>query len=578
MAGDEAPAASPQPEQPEQPEQPGRAEHRVRPGRAEPAEHREHDRYAGPWAPLRRPLFRDRWIASLISNTGGWMQDTAATWLMAALTTSPLLIALMQTAASLPVLLLGLPAGALADIVDRRRLLIFWQGWMFAAALLLSLLCFAGVIGPWALVLLTLLLNVGAAMNNPAWQAIVPELVERPELSSAIALNSAGFNLARAVGPALGGLAVAAFPDPGRGGGVVFAINAFTFLFVIVVLYRWKRTAIHTSDLPAERMLGSIRAGVRYVSHTRAIQGVLVRAFLVTSCVSAMWALLAVVARQDLASGPLGYGLLNASIGAGAVLGAAVLPRLRARLTPDRMVLAASLAFTATLLVMAFVQHAALVVAALLLAGAAWTSTTSSFNIAVQESVPPWVQARALGTYQMVFQGGMALGSVLWGAVAERAGTPAALALAAGILVLGIPVSRWFPIPAQGGRSPIRPAGLTRAAPVVVIELEPEEGPVLIAISYRIDPAEAPAFIRALDELRAVRLRNGAMRWGLFRDPLDPARYDETFLVESWAEYLRQRERMTAGDLEVRDRAHAFQRGEQPPPISRMIYTPTQQT
>src|SRR5579863_1893457 len=265
----------------------------------------------GPWAPLRRPSFRDRWVASLASNIGGWMQDTAATWLMTSLTTSPLLIALMQTAASLPVLLFGLLAGATADILDRRRLLLFWQSWMLAAAAILSLLSFLGIIGPWMLLSLTLLLNIGAAMNNPAWQAIVPELVSRAELPQAISLNSAGYNLARAVGPALGGITVAFFASAMKGGGTVFAVNAASFVFVIFVLYAWKRKPLHTSDLPAERMMGSMRAGLRYVSHAPDIQRVLVRAFLMTSCVAAMWALLAVVARQDMRAGALGYGLLN---------------------------------------------------------------------------------------------------------------------------------------------------------------------------------------------------------------------------------------------------------------------------
>lgn len=505
------------------------------------------------------------------------MQDTAATWLMTALTTSPLLIALMQTAASLPVLLLGLPAGALADILDRRRLLLFWQSWMLVAAVVLSLLAYSGGIGPWTLVALTLALNVGAAMNNPAWQAIVPELVPRAELSHAISLNSAAFNLARAVGPAAGGMMMAAFVSSRKGGGSVFFVNAVSFLFVIVVLYRWKRTPLHTSDLPAERFRGSVRAGLRYVGHAHAIRGVLIRALLVTSCVSAMWALLAVVAQSDLRHGALGYGLLNACIGIGAVVGALALPRVRARFSPDRIVRDASLAFAAVLLVLAFVHHTAAVVVALLVAGFAWISTTSTFNIAVQETVPAWVQARALGTYQMVFQGGLALGSAAWGWVAEKVSTPWALTVAALGLLLGLPLARRFRIVSGESLdlSPAMASGLTRSAPVVIVEPQPEEGPVLVSIEYRIDPPAAAEFRAVMHGLKTIRLRDGAMRWGLFADPVDPARYVETFLVESWAEYLRQRERMTMSDLTARDRAYAFQRGEVPPPISRMIYTPT---
>jgi MFS family permease len=516
----------------------------------------------------------------LLSNTGSWMQDTAATWLMTSLTTSPLLIALMQTAASLPVLFLGLPAGAIADILDRRRLLIFWQVWMLVAAAILSAMTLAGWIGPWTLLWLTLLLSVGGAMNNPAWQAIVPELVPRSELAEAISLNSAAYNLARAVGPALGGLTMALFATERSGASGVFLINAVSFAFVIVMLYRWKRQPIYTSELPAERMLGSMRAGIRYVRHARDIQSVLIRAFLMTSCVSAMWALLAVVAQRDLAHGALGYGLLNASIGTGAVLGAIFLPRVRRRIDDDRVVAASSGVFIVTLLVMAYVPETWLLVLMLLAAGFAWTSTTSSFNIAVQVSVPAWVKARALGTYQMTFQAGMAIGSAAWGWLAEHTTTPIALSVAAIGLLAGLPLSWKYRLMAGATEDldSAKAKGLIRAAPVVLMELEPEDGPLLISVEYRIDPDEVEEFVKAIHDLKTIRLRDGAMRWGLFADASNPARFVETFLVESWAEYLRSRERLTVSDLQVRDRVQAFQQGESPPAVSRMVYIPTSPT
>jgi MFS family permease len=530
------------------------------------------------WSPLSHPLFRNRWFASVLSNIGTWMQDTAATWLMTIMTGSPFLIALMQTAASLPVLVFGLPAGATADILDRRRLLMFWQTWMLVAAILLSVFTLGGGIGPALLLGLTLLLNVGAAMNNPAWQAIVPELVPRSELAGAISLNSAGYNLARAVGPALGGLVVAGFASVVTGAGVVFFINALSFAFVIAVLYAWHRRPIHTSALPAERMLGSIRAGLRYVRHSAPIRGILVRTFLLTSSVSAMWALLAVVAQRDLARGALGYGLLNASIGTGAVIGAFALTRVRAAMSAHAVITASTVTFACTLLVMAFSHHLWLVVPALLAAGVAWTSTTSTFNIAVQISAPSWVQARLLGTYQMTFQAGMAIGSAFWGAVAERASTPVALTAAAIALLVGLPVSRRYRILAGAPgdlTSAAQAKALNRSAPTVVIELDPDEGPVMVSIDYQIDVAEADAFVGAIHDLRAIRLRDGAVRWGLFHDSAVEAHYVETFLVESWAEYLRQRERMTMTDRDVRDRVYRYQRGPIPPPVSRMIYVPT---
>lgn len=530
------------------------------------------------WSPLRHSLFRNRWVASIISNVGTWMQDTAATWLMTVLTGSPFLIALMQTAASLPVLLLGLPAGAMADILDRRRVLIFWQSWMLAAALVLSVVTLAGGMGPWLLLSLTLLLNVGAAMNNPAWQAIVPELVPRSELAGAISLNSAGYNLARAVGPALGGLVVAAFASVTMGAGVTFFLNALSFAFVIGMLFAWKRRPAHVSALPAERMLGSIRAGARYVRHSVPIRRILVRTFLVTSGVSAMWALLAVVAQQDLERGALGYGLLNASLGTGAVLGAMSLARIRRKLSSDAIITWSTIVFAATLVVMAFVHHVWLVVIALLAGGFAWTSTTSTFNIAVQVSAPPWVQARLLGTYQMTFQAGMAIGSACWGWIAEHTSTPLALSIAAAGLLVALPFSRRHEILAGAPRdltSAAEAKALGRSAPTVVIELDPDTGPVMISVSYEIDPGDEDGFLSAIHHLRAIRLRDGAMRWGLFRDSADERHFVETFLVESWTEYLRQRERLTMSDREVRDRVYAFQRGPIPPPVSRMIYTPT---
>jgi MFS family permease len=530
------------------------------------------------WEPLRRPVFRDRLIASVISNTGSWMQDTAGTWLMTALTTSPLLISLMQTAATLPVLLFGLPAGAMADIFDRRRLLLFWAAWMLLAAALLSGLTLTGWIGPCLLLILTALLNVGAAMNGPTWQAIVPELVPREQLPVAIALNSAGFNLARAMGPALGGLTVAAFTSVWFGSGLVFSINALSFVAVLVVIYRWHRTPFYTSALPAERLIGSMRAGMRYARFEPSVQGILIRAFLQTFCVSAMWGLLAVVARDDLHHGAMGYGILNGCIGLGAVLAALWLPRLRRRLSSDMIVSASAVVFAVTLLVMAWVHFWLPLVLALILGGMAWTSTASSLNIAVQLSVPAWVQARALGIYQMVFQGGLAIGSAFWGGLAERMNTSWALSLAAGALLAGLPVARRYSLTSGTAldHSPGRlPNALNRAGPQIVIEPNPEDGPVLVTVTFRIDPEKADEFVRAAHELGRVRRRDGAVRWSLFADPFDPSRYMETYVVESWLARQRQLERFTVADHAIRNRVFGFHVDSAPPVVSRMVLART---
>lgn len=526
------------------------------------------------WAPLHRPLFRNRLLASVISNTGGWMQDTAGTWLMTALTTSPLLIALMQTAASLPVLLFGLPAGAMADIIDRRRLLLFWAWWLLVAAAILSVFTMAGWTTAWSLLLLTFLLSVGTGMNGPTWQAIVPELVPREELPDAIALNSAAFNLARAVGPALGGLAMAAFASIWLGAGVVFLLNALSFIAVLVVIYRWRRTAYFKSALPAERLMGSMRSGLRYVRFKPAVQAILIRAFLQTFCVSGMWALLAVVAKEDLHNGAMGYGILNGCIGLGAVLGAILLPRLRRKVSADGIVSGAAVVFTFTLLAMAWVHSWVPLIFALVLGGMAWTSTASVFNIAVQLSVPAWVQARALGIYQMVFMGGLAMGSAFWGSLAEHMGTAPALSLAAGALLAGLPLARRFSlgsgIAIDHSPGPLVSA-LTRAAPQIVIELNPEAGPVLITVTFRIDPARAAEFIESAHALGQVRRRNGAMRWSLFSNPFDPAHYVETYVLESWLARERQLERFTVADRALRDRVFSFHTDAAPPKVSRLI-------
>ncbi len=493
---------------------------------------------------------------------------------MTAISSSPLLISLMQTAASLPVLLFGFPAGAMADIFDRRRLLLFWAAWMLVAAALLSGFTLTGWIGPCWLLVLTCLLNVGAAMNGPTWQAIVPELVPREQLPVAIALNSAAFNLARAIGPALGGLAVAVFASVWFGAGLVFSLNALSFVAVLVVIYRWQRTPFFKSALPAERLLGSMRAAVRYTRFEPAMKAILLRAFLQTSCVSAMWGLLAVVARDDLHHGALGYGIFNGCIGLGAVVAAIWLPRVRRKLSADTIVSASAAMFAVTLLVMAWVHYWFPLILVLILGGMAWTSTASSLNIAVQLSVPAWVQARALGIYQMVFQGGLAIGSAFWGGLAERMGTAPALSLAAGALLLGLPIARRFSLTSGTGldHSPGRLASaLNRAAPQIVIEPNPEDGPVLVTVTFKINPKRAAEFIRAAYELGRVRRRDGAVRWSLFADPFDPTRYMETYVVESWLARQRQLERFTVADHAIRNLVFSFHVDSAPPLVSRMV-------
>jgi MFS family permease len=525
------------------------------------------------FAPLKIPLFRDRWIASTISSVGTWMQDTAGTWLMTALTTSPLLIALMQTAASLPVLIFGLLAGATADIFDRRRLLIFWQVWMLVSVGILAILTLLGHVSPWSLLAFTFLLNIGSAMNNPAWQAIVPELVPRELIPDAVSLSSASNNLARAVGPALGGLMVAAFRRTDTGAGSVFLLNSLSFAAVIWVLYNWKRNPLFKSALPSERISGSLLSGFRYLRHAPDLQAPLVRAATFTFFVSSIWALLAVVAKQDLHSGALrgalGYGILNGALGIGALTAATLLGRMRHYIPADRIIAAASIYIAGALLILAFVRNPAIIIVMLILAGFAWTSTMATLNTSVQLAVPAWIKARALGVYLTVFQGGMAAGSFIWGYIAEHSSTTKALTEASIGLLITLPFVHRYKI-LHGPQPDHTPYEWTRPAPSPTgpegEDADHTDGPVRISVDYIVPTANYAAFTRAIHQLAHVRLRDGAIRWGIFRDVTDPTHLNETFVMESWLDYLRSRERVTLADRLIQDHVRALHQDPDTPP------------
>jgi MFS family permease len=514
-------------------------------------------------APLGQPLFRALWLAALVSNVGYWMQSVGAVWQVGTVSGSPALVALVQTAVSLPIVLLALPAGAAADVIDRRRLLLATQTWMLLSAAALCLATVLGLASPGVVLALTFLLGLGNAANAPAWQATIPELVEGRELASAVALNSVGFNIGRAVGPALGGLVVAA-----AGPAAVFGLNAVSFLGVLAVLWFWRRRP--NDDLGAgEQVLGAIGAGVRYVRFAPLLRAVLVRTALFILPASALWALLPVVARGRLGIGATGFGLLLGALGVGSVAGAALLPRLRRAVPIDRRVMAGTVVFAAATVALAALDSPPLVGLAMVAAGMAWLALLTSFNVATQTVVPRWVRARALAVYLLVFQGGLAGGSALWGVVAGRFGERAALLAAAASFALGlVAVLRWR---LQGiGALDLSPS--VRPEPVTVIEPEPDDGPVLVLVRYRVDPARAEAFATAMRDMHRVRRRDGAYRWGLFEDVADPGCFVETYVVRSWAEHLRQHERFTAEDLAVRDRVRSFHIGEDPPAVSHFIH------
>jgi MFS family permease len=516
-----------------------------------------------PWSPLAQPIFRALWIATVASNIGTWMQDVGESWLMVSLTTSPILVALVETAGSLPIVLLALPAGALADVVDRRRLLLVTQSWMLVSAAALGVLTLFGIVTPWLLLLLTFTLGLGTAMNSPAWQAIIPELVPRRELPAAVTLVGVAINVSRAVGPALGGLLVAA-----AGSGVVFLLNAVSFLGVIVVIYHWQPTP-QQSTMPPEHIFGAMRAGLRYVRHAPELVAALVRTSVFILCASALWALLPLHARLALGLGSFGYGILLGCIGAGAVAGAAFLPKLRLKVSNNLLVVAATLLFASVTAVLAHVHVPVVAGAAMMLGGIAWIAVMSSFNTAAQTAAPAWARARALSVYTFVFMGGMAVGSAVWGAIAARFGVTTALTCAAVGLIIGVAASLRYKLIDGVGLN------LTPSAhwpePVVIVEPKPEQGPVLVQIEYWIDPDQAREFRRAMRDLRRVRRRDGATLWGLFHDAAAPGRFVESFLVETWAEHLRQHGRATEADREIERRVRAFHIAATPPAITHLI-------
>jgi MFS family permease len=515
------------------------------------------------WRPLRQPLFRALWVASLTSNIGTWMHESAAGWLMTSLTSSPVLIALMQTATTLPIFFLALPAGALADGVDRRWMLILTQASMFIAAATLGVLTLADAMTPWLLLILTFALGAGAAMNAPAWQATAPELVPRADLPSAVALTGMGLNLARAVGPALGGIVVAL-----AGAWAVFFVNAVSFLSIIVVLYGW-RQAKPNNRIPSERVLSSIRAGIRYARHAPALKTVLLRTGLFVPFASALWALLPVLARHEMGLDSIRYGILFGSLGVGAVAGAIGLRKTQHRFSKDSLATVATILFAAATAALAEIRNFSSLCVVMVAGGAAWITLMASLNIATQTAVPSWVRARALALYLLMFQGSMAVGSAVWGAVSERAGISVALWCAAGGLVFSLAAIRRYPL------AGVEELDLNPSAhwpePTVVVKPQAEDGPVLVTVEYRIDPQQSRDFTVAMQPVRQQRLRDGALRSSLYSDPADPSRYVETFVVESWAEHLRQHERVTVNDRVAEDRARAFHIGDAPPATSHFI-------
>lgn len=517
----------------------------------------------GAWSPLKIGLFRAMWLAILGSNVGTWINDVAAAWVMAERTGSPLMVALVQSATTVPVVLLALVAGTLADIVDRRRYLLFTQGWMLLVAATLATLTGLSMLTPGLLVALTFAMGCGAAMAMPAQAAIVSELVPRPMLASAVALNSIGINIARSLGPAIGGLIVAQL-----GPSWAFGLNALSFAAMLIVLTRWTPDAT-TSTLPPEGFGAGLRAGLRYALRAGRLQAVLVKSAGFFFFASAVTALLPLVVRGEMHGGAGLYGILLGCIGIGAVTGALVLPTLRARMDRDLLVLLATLACALSLFGLAWLRHMALLPVAMLVNGFAWITVLSSLQIAAQTAVPPWVRARALSLYIMVFSLGMAAGGLSWGSIAQRTSIPLALTIASvGAVIAGLLV--WRVRIAGSEELDLRPAGYW-PAPELAVPVSHDRGPVLVTVEYRIADADRAAFHVLMGELGRTRRRDGAVLWGVAEDVATPGIHLEYFVTSSWVEHLRQHERVTAEDRDHQQKVRALHRGEHAPIVRHFV-------
>jgi MFS family permease len=490
---------------------------------------------------LQHKVFRLLWIATVISNIGSWMYNAASGWLMTSLNPDPFIVSLVQVANSLPLFLFALPAGALADMIDKRRFILTLEILTSLFSALFALLVAVRVVTPGVLLLFTLLVSILGALETPAWQAIVPLLVPPQALSSAIAANSLGVNISRVIGPALGGLVILGF-----GIAAPFWLDAVSNLGVIGVILWWRPAPKRAQALPAEHLASAMRAGVRYARNNPQLRATLLRSIGFFLFASAYWALLPVLASRQLHGGPTLYGVLLGAIGAGAVAGAFLLPRLKARSGADAVVIFGEAGTAAALILFGLAPDAAIAVLACLIAGVSWIVVLASLNVSAQVALADWVRGRGLAAYVTVFFGTMSAGSALWGLVAARLGLPAAHYLAAaGALAALFATRRWRLH--SGPEADLTPS-MHWPEPVLAAGVSPDAGPVLVTVEYTVPAENRGAFLQALERVARERRRDGAYRWQLYRDVAHPERMLETFLVDSWLEHLRQHRRVTNAD------------------------------
>lgn len=502
-----------------------------------------------PASPFRLPLFRAVWISSLCSNFGGLIQSVGASWMMTSLGAPPQMIALVQASTSLPIMLLSLWAGAIADNLDRRRVLLAAQSFMLVVSAILALGTWLGWVTPWLLLVFTFLIGCGTAINGPAWQASVGDMVPRPLLPSAVAYNSMGFNIARSLGPALGGAIVAA-----AGAAAAFVLNAVSYLGLIVVLWRWQPN-LPPRKLPRERLGVAMAAGIRYVRLSPQIRVVLLRAALFGLSASALPALMPLVARDLIHGGPLTYGVLLGAFGIGAVGGALLSRRLRDWLSTEGIVRAASIALAAGAVVTSF-GFLPVALLGLAAAGGGWVLALSTFNVSVQMASPRWVVARAISLYQMSAFGGMAAGSWLFGGIAGTHGVAIALVAAGMVQLLSVVAGFLFGLPGISQLN-LDPRD-TWVEPHTEVPVEARSGPIVITVEHRIAEENIAAFLTVMHERRRIRSRDGARNWNLMRDLAEPTLWVERFDFATWLDYVRHNERRTNADAANSEALHAL--------------------
>lgn len=514
-------------------------------------------------APFRVRIYLLIWSASLASNLGSLIQSVGASWLMTSLAPSPDMVALVQASTTLPIMLLSLPAGAFADIWDRRQIMLIAQGLMLLVSAALAFMTAFEHMNAWTLLTFTFLIGCGNALYGPAWQSSVGEQVSRELLPAAIALNILSFNIARTVGPAIGGILVAA-----AGPQTAFITNAVSYVGLIYVLTKWKRPK-PTRTLPPESMGMAMQAGLRYARLSPSIRTVLARSLVFGMLGSAVWALMPLVARDLLKGGALTYGMIFGAFGAGAVLGGLISVPVRQRLLNETLVRLTSAAFGLAAIIAALSHWLSLTMLGFLIGGASWVLTLSTFNITIQTWSPRWVLGRSMAIYQMITFGGMAIGSWLWGVIADRGSLAESLLIAGCLLIastlLGLKLT--IPQPQSINLDPSR----TWPEPKTAIDVNAESGPVVVSIEYRIAEENRAEFLAAMHEMRRIRRRDGARRWTLLQDVAEPHIWIERFQTPSWVENLRHRGRFTVVDRDVERRVLQSHRGAEPPRIRHFL-------